>query len=103
MNFFRPRDIGCNRYPIYDKNGKYLRDELKSGFEFDDFDDLKQKLVELLGLKLYDHLYITECGGVINGLCIGYVERIKSPEELENDKVNKLCLWRTRNEPNTIF
>ena len=50
--------------------------------EFDDFDDLKQKLVELLGLKLYDHLYITECGGVINGLCIGYVERIKSPEEL---------------------
>jgi len=71
---FRPRDIGCNRYPVYDENGKYLRDEVKSGFQFSDFADLKQKLVEQLGLKLYDHLYITECGGVINGLCIGYVE-----------------------------
>lgn len=80
--FFRPRDIGCNRKPIYDENGNYLRDELKSGFEFDDFSDLKQKLVEILGLNLYDHLYITECGGVINGLCIGYVEQTKTPEEL---------------------
>ena len=80
--FFRPRDIGCNRYPIYDENGEYLRDGLKSGFEFDDFADLKQKLVELLGHKLYDHLYITEDGGVINGLCIGYVEQTKPPEEL---------------------
>ena len=77
--FFRPRDVGCNRYPIYDETGKYLRDGVKSGFEFDDFDNLKQKLVELLGLKLYDHLYITEDGRVINGLCIGYVE---PPEEL---------------------
>jgi hypothetical protein len=73
-NFFRPRDIGCNRYAVYDENGKYLRDEVKSGFQFSDFVDLKLKLVEQLGLKLYDHLYITECGGVINGLCIGYVE-----------------------------
>jgi hypothetical protein len=76
-NFFRPRDICCNRYPIYDENGKYLRDELKSGFVFTDFADLKQKLVELLELNLYDHLYITEDGGVINGLCIGYVETNK--------------------------
>ena len=84
--FFRPRDVSCNRYPIYDENGKYLRDELKSGFEFDDFDDLKQKLVELLGInKLYDHLYITEDGRVINGLCIGYVERTKTLEELAQE------------------
>jgi len=80
MNFFRPRNVSCNRNPIYDKNGEYLRDELKSGFEFDDFDDLKQKLVELLELELYDHFYITEYGAVINGLCIGVVERTKSPE-----------------------
>jgi len=71
---FRPRDVGCNRYPIYDENGKYLTDRLKSGFAFTDFADLKQKLVELLELDLYDHLYITEDGRVINGLCIGYVE-----------------------------
>ena len=75
-NFFRPRDVGCNRYPVYDENGKYLRDELKSGFEFTDVADLKQKLVELLKLKLYDHLYITD-GAVMNGLCIGYVEGVK--------------------------
>ena len=84
--FFRPRDVSCNRYPIYDENGKYLRGELKSCFEFDDFDDLKQKLVELLGInKLYDHLYITEDGGVINGLCLGYVERTKPLEELAQE------------------
>ena len=80
--FFRPRDITVNRYPIYDENGKYLTDGLKSGFEFNDFANLKQKLIELLGHKLYDHLYITEDGGVINGLCIGYVEQTKPPEEL---------------------
>ena len=83
--FFRPRDITCNRYPIYDENGKYLRDGVKSGFEFNDFADLKQKLIELLELKLYDHLYITEDGGVINGLCIGYVERTKPPEKPAQD------------------
>jgi hypothetical protein len=82
--FFRPRDIVCNRYPIYDENGKYLTDGLKSGFEFTDFSDLKQKLIELLGHKLYDHLYITEDGGVINGLCIGYVEPPKlNPKLIE--------------------
>jgi hypothetical protein len=84
--FFRPRDVSCNRYPIYDENGKYLRGELKSGFEFDDFDDLKQKLVELLGInKLYDHLYITEDGRVINGLCLGYVERTKTLDKLAQE------------------
>ena len=86
--FFRPRDITCNRYPIYDENGKYLRDGVKSGFEFNDFADLKQKLIELLELKLYDHLYITEDGGVINGLCIGYVERTKPPEKPAQDPTN---------------
>jgi hypothetical protein len=80
-NFFRPRDIGCNRYPIYDENGKYLTDGLKSGFEFTDFADLKQKLVELLELKVYDHLYITKDGGVINGLCIGYVDALNNIED----------------------
>ena len=85
--FFRPRDITVNRYPIYDENGKFLRNEVKSGFEFDDLDDLKQKLVELLGInKIYDHLYITESGGVINGLCIGYVERTKPLEELAQEQ-----------------
>ena len=83
--FFRPRDVSCNRYEIYDENGKFLRDEVKSGFEFDDLDDLKQKLVELLGInEIYDHLHITESGGVINGLCIGYVESPKlNPKLIE--------------------
>ena len=80
-NFFSPRDIGCNRYPIYDENGKYLTHRLKSGFEFNDFTDLKQKLVKLLELKVYDHLYITKDGGVINGLCIGYVDALNNIED----------------------
>jgi hypothetical protein len=97
-NFFRPRDVGCNRYELYDENGEYLGDRVKNGFEFNDFTDLKQKLVELLELKLYDHLYITEDGRVINGLCIGYVETVDKEFKEFLDKMDSSTPKHIQNE-----
>lgn len=38
-----PRDIGCNRYPVYEE-GKWVRDEVHDGFNAKDLDDLIEKL-----------------------------------------------------------
>jgi len=80
--WFRPRDIGINRYPLY-INGQWQRDCVYDGFEFTDIEDLKAKLAEKYnGWKndqgLLDLLTIKDNGGehltVMAWTAVGWVK-----------------------------
>jgi len=78
MKYFVPRDVGCNRYPLYDKDGKWDRDVLRDGFKFDGLEDLKSKLHEKYKRPIsnVENLEIRD-GCVIDGLLIGWVRDLK--------------------------
>lgn len=39
MMLYTPRDIGCNRYPVYNSHGAFIREECYQGFRFSTMDD----------------------------------------------------------------
>jgi len=89
MAYFLPRNIGCNRYPVYDIEGKFLYDRVREAFEFEDLDDLKLKLISLYGYRRVSDVEID--GKIVKaGLLIGWVktyeEYVAILKERERDK-----------------
>jgi hypothetical protein len=100
MNYFLPRSVGCNRYDLFDIQGNYLRCEVREGFEFEDLEDLRSKLISLYGYST-SHIDDVEIDGqtVKAGLLIGWVktyeEYVAALKEKERDKEISQKYWRS--------
>lgn len=70
---FRPRDIGCWRYPVFDEKGDFVTDTLMFDvIEFRDVDALKKFLSRFFKHETMPEFKI-ENGTVVFGLCVGYI------------------------------
>lgn len=81
-SFYQPRDIACNRKPVYDKGGSLMYYRVKDGFYFETVEDIANHPMNAQfsnGIKIVDNtvyaVYESNIGiNNYNGFAIGYVK-----------------------------
>lgn len=68
---FVPRNIGCNRTPIYDDSGKWIRDEVNPSTKFINFSEIQEKF-----FKLSKNFHLVVQNGIVKhgGIVCGWVK-----------------------------